>query len=865
MAGAGGTEVGRISIRCVPNTDRFRQELKAQLEAIERSMKCVIDVEPNLKGFRAKVKAATSNLPDATVDVNANTQKLRDSVKKSTDGIQLQLDDKFDYKLRQRLAKMKPKVEVDVDVKRGALGRLASTMSRINKSTMPSFGSGINLGGYAVIITGIMAVLAPALGLLATSLLALPGLIAAIAVPIAAVTLGLDGFKEAAKSLEKPFNDLKDTMSKVAKDTFTPVFEKLAGIFPSLQRTLPSVTSGLATMADSVVSVITSQDGMKKIEGTISNIGQALRDAAPGVGDFTNGLLTLAESLTAKFPGLTKWFNDTGKSFTEWVDKITRKDWFTGKSQLDTAFEGLGGTLKTLLDAGGGWLEKGFEFMKDPKKIDDFNAALGRLGDTIERIVQLSSDFYSALEKIDKSHQNRTLEDEGTWAWIREGFDPKNLFGPNTVDFNGMWNGFKEAATTAFAAVVASAGLFVTNIAAKVMSLGSILSGAWGGILAAAQGAWNGVVNIVASVMSQVIGQFSQVPAAFSSAWSGIASAAASIFGQVVSAVANAIAQVVAAVVSGGAQVVGEVASWPGKIASALAGLAATGAEAGRALVQGLINGISGMIGAAVAKAGELAAGVAGAVKGALGINSPSTVMHGFGENAGQGFINGLESQKQKIIDLATALMQAIKDVFGSAEGLTINFNLGGAQTAMQGIASSAQDFSTAMNTAVPAMTKGANKIDADTRAELDKLDIQKAQLSLQIQQLQAQKNMAGDKGQKSALQQQIDQLQIQRQQLTMTQQQLEYQSKYSGEVGTTAENYSDLLKQTAQMPMDFARNVGGQFMSDLGIGGGALTAAVDQGLQFGEQFIFNVLSMDDALSGQQRIQNKKSLQFTQR
>ncbi len=101
-----------------------------------------------------------------------------------------------------------------------------------------------------------------------------------------------------------------------------------------------------------------------------------------------------------------------------------------------------------------------------------------------------------------------------------------------------------------------------------------------------------------------------------------------------------------------------------GQIISALASLAQEGINAGRNLVQGLINGISGMIGSAVAKARELASGVADAVKGFLGIHSPSKLFTEIGEYVGQGFDNGLQSQIAKLGKTARAMAETVTDEF---------------------------------------------------------------------------------------------------------------------------------------------------------------------------------------------------------
>lgn len=109
MAGAGGREVGRVSVRVVPDTDGFRRSLKRQLEAITKGVEAKINVNPDVSGFRQKVSAATKGLDNAKVkvDVDKNSEILRKNGFHTADKtIKLKLDPKFDYMLRQRLQKM---------------------------------------------------------------------------------------------------------------------------------------------------------------------------------------------------------------------------------------------------------------------------------------------------------------------------------------------------------------------------------------------------------------------------------------------------------------------------------------------------------------------------------------------------------------------------------------------------------------------------------------------------------------------------------------------------------------------------------------------------------------------------------------
>lgn len=139
----------------------------------------------------------------------------------------------------------------------------------------------------------------------------------------------------------------------------------------------------------------------------------------------------------------------------------------------------------------------------------------------------------------------------------------------------------------------------------------------------------------------------SRILSVFSGAWDGIVSG----FYRVNDSIANA-----------GSAILTEVGSWPGKIQSFFSDAINWLVDAGRNVVQGLINGISGMIDSAVAKAKELAGAVKNAVTSFLGIHSPSTVMAAIGGFIGDGLINGLKSKQGEIEKTVKGISQGIKD-----------------------------------------------------------------------------------------------------------------------------------------------------------------------------------------------------------
>lgn len=835
--GAGGVEVGRISIRVVPNTDRFRSTLKRKLEEIERTMRAEIPVDADVSRFRRKVEAAVRNLPDATIDVDANTRGVREKIQAQTKGI---------------------KAEVDVDVKRGFLDRIAGAMNKIQP---PSFGSGINPTGWAVILAGI-ATAAPlimgTLGVITTALLSIPGMISAVMVPIGAMALGLEGLGRAAERLKQPFADLKTTMSNAVENQFAPLFDQMLGVFPMLERALPQVTQGLADMAKSALDVVTSDEGMAQIERIIGNIAQALKDAAPGIGDFTEGLMDLVEGFTKRLPDVSDWFNKTGESFKKWAEDFT-KEGPDGTSKFDRALDTLGDTLELL---GGGLVElggKALDFLNDPEKVKAFRTEVDGLVNSVLALADALSKISSAMALI-PGFSDGKADSPFDFAPFQMQLLKEQLM---KVDWSGAFNGLKQAGTTALAGIAMEVGPTVMRIVTTFAGLPGQLAGVFAS-----------VVTTAGTVVGQIVAQFSQLPGQVAGAWNGLIGIASGIFSGVVSTAATLIPQIVTTFVTVGGQVIAEVSSWPGRIIGALGDLAGqlreAGARAGQALVQGLAGAIAGGVSAVAGAVGQLMAAARNLIPNSPAKEGPFSgsgwqAVTGFGKTLADGLTSGMPAAQDQVVSQIREIMQAIKDVFGELKGLTINFNLGGAmtglQTTMADTATAAQDFRQNITGSV----NPARKLDAETRRQLDELQIQKDQLELQRQQLQAQRNATTDKGQRAALQQQMDQLSLQKQQLQLQAQQLEYQGKYTDSVAATNDEFNSMLNNALKIPWDFAKATGEQFLSDFGVGGGALTAALEQGIQFGEQFIFNVGSMDEALQGQQNIVNKKALQFNQR
>lgn len=851
---ANGQEVGKISIRVVPDLKKFYGELKRGLEAAEKGNKVEVDVEADLKKFRSEVAAATKKLPDAEIDVNANTKNLRQQLARAADGadvidlnvnsrgirrqldlinlaferradqtlgkrrldvqapyelerrlntmdlnwdrkvrkfleqtthqiklepdldfdyrirkrlakfkpeplkIELDVDQAATYRLRQRVAKIKPKVKVDLDVDRGALRRMRDSFGNfMGKIEAPNFGTGINPTGYAVILAAILAVAGPLVGLLTTALLALPGLVAAVAAPIGAVMLGLDGLKKAAERLKKPFEDLKKHMSIEVERQFAPVFDQVKSLFPVMEQALPPITQGVADMAQGVADALISSEG--SIRNTATNIAKALSDSAPGVRDFTTAILGLVEGFSEEFPGLTEWFNNTAADFKDWVAEIR------ANGDLSTWFEGLGSTLKTIADSLGQIAQAGLDFMSDPENIRKLAEGLKDLADALTVIVGLSDKLYE----------------------FSDFFKTFNV--PHQL-MKGFSGGFQE-------------------LAAPLVSEFTI--------------AFGQIVNAAAVAAQRVVSVFQSIQSTLSGVWNGVVGSAQTAFSTLAGAARTALAEVVASFVTGGAQIVAEVTTWPGKIATAIGDLSGTLVAAGRSLLAGLKQGMMDGLADVLVFAGNIAAKIA-AVKGPLDYDRKVLIPNGGALM--EGLETGLTSGFENVLELAKDIAGRISEAF--EEGVDLSNMLGGEKL-------------------------------PDLQKTLDAIEQEKKRLKVE-------KNAATDKEKKKALQNQIDQLQAQKDQLSYQKDLIKNEQKYGEQVSRTGDSWQENLRKFVGIPKDFVDANAGQLISDLGgTGSGMIPELIRQGVGIGEQFIFNVSSMDEALAGKQNITNKKALQYKSR
>ncbi|AZV00821.1 tail length tape measure protein [Mycobacterium phage Malec] len=840
MPNSAGVEVARISVKVSPDTKKFRRELKSDLEAIEKELSADIPVNADLNAAQAK----------------ADFKRLMLQLKaEAARGVNIPVD-----------------INVDKDQKGGLLDKLfgkngkspiADIGDDAEKTTQKimSMGQGfLGMSRMAWIGVGVIALAAPAVGLVAGLLAGLPSLMAAFGAGAGAVALGMDGIKAAAQTLTPQFDALKASVSAVFQQGLTPIFQQLTPLINGpLTTGMKAVAGGLVEMAQGFTNVVTSSQGMQQLSTILSQTGAFFRGLSPVVEGFTRSFMTLATAGAQQFSTLLGPLQQFSTTFGDMVNRIT------SNGSFNAAMQGMAQVLGSVLNLFSRLMESGVQ-------------AMGQLGGPLSTLINGLGDAFIALMPALTSLSSLLGNVLGTalsqLAPVITALTP--AFTTLASTLGTLLTGSLQALGPILTQI---AGALGTALLTALQTLQPMLPGLISSFqqlsttlvtqlgpylpqLATAFGQMVGaVLQLAPTIMSTLVPAFIQLvpkiaelmPSVVSLAQSfanmlptimplaqaliSVAGAAiqvgVSIAGPVIGAIANLtgiitgviskISEWVASFAGGAADIAAKAAELPGMIQSALANLMDIGLQAGKNLVQGLINGIGNMVSAAVSKAKELASSVAGAVTDFLGIHSPSKLFEQFGINTGQGYAIGLDKGFAPVLEQAKALAAQVSAA----------------------VASGTEDPTAAL--------QGFSKQDVSRMEKVLGTEIKKYERQAKALELQAK--ATGDeslKAEAQKLRDMKDQLQAQKEMLDLA-------GDYNDETSSGAKGMS-LEEQVSKLmasPVDFAKATGKQFLSDIGISGEGF---ISKALTEGTKYIFNIGSVDEALDIKQRQESNDAL-----
>lgn len=322
MTSPGGAEVGRVSVRVVPNTDGFRERARAGLERELASLEVTVKVEPDLSNFNERVRAELARLQaesakiqiELQLDENQIRERLRAIVNGAQAGVTAEIEIQWvpanailKAQLRAKVLAAQLGVRAEVDVNFNIdRNRLQQAVAGASAGVGGGGGGGglLDLPNVVTRWASIIGILSPlilsagaaiteAWAFVSAAILAIPPLVALIGVPILGVVLGIEGIQKAFKDL----NPILEEIKKQINDTFSKSLDfAYLNLKFLLQKIRDSrVGEGLAQSIAGVMTDVTQvlNDNAQKIVDITARISNRFREMGGPIAGFVESILKI--------------------------------------------------------------------------------------------------------------------------------------------------------------------------------------------------------------------------------------------------------------------------------------------------------------------------------------------------------------------------------------------------------------------------------------------------------------------------------------------------------------------------------------------------------------------------------------------
>ena len=781
----------------------------------------------------------------------AHIAAINEDRKRTLDAQQRQIDVNIKLKTAEAdrrfaawKAAIKRRGDIELNVRANRKG--LQTFRRMSDAA-DNMSQGIQLSARSwLILTAVLLLAAPAVALVGSLLVALPSALAVVGAPIAAIALGLAGIKKALKNWTA-LNTLKKNLSDTFEKGLAPVLQRIGKLLPKMEGGFKHVASAVIGVVDGVGSFFEGEEAMNQFNNVMERTKDLFRDIAPFFNDFLSGLMTLTSGGADNFRFLADAFNQFGEDWSNMSNRLVHTGVMESAMKgLSTVTSSLLGNFLRLVEIGAGSMES----MAGP--IDTFLTGFVDMFQGMQPILTSVSNMFfevfgnlgtvlgPVFEKMAPGIQD-----------VTEGFT--ELINSNIDSLGPILQELGENMSTALVEVMKELGPMLPELTKTLGDLAVTLVKELGpqlpeiaksfaqlavALLKIAPSFLKSLTeNIIPLIPKMVVlaekaielaPAFLKIAAAALSFGANVASVIGTVagFAGVLSPIGGAIMAATGGFEGSGEKIkewaktvgvkigeaVAKVAGGAVEMVASIAGMASEFASAGVSAVQGLINGIHGMIGKAVDKAKELAQSVISAVKGIGGfiVNSPSIPMIGIGESVGEGLEKG-------IYNSIPGSQQAIKDLAQATIGK-------GKGEIKEGIIFSPEDVQNLQ--AFREEYKNLGK-------ELRELNKEKERLGL-----------AGDTVGQQAVNNQIEVIKQRRKEIKEQEKSIKLGKEANKDAKEGESDASKYLNKAIDAGKSFGLANFDTLQSDLGIGGsGALSQGLDQGISFLSSTISKLVS----------------------
>ncbi len=724
MAGPGGVEVGRVSVKVVPDVDGFREKVKRELEEVDK-MGADVEVSIDMAKFKAQIeeiKVLLKSISDESVNVKIDVdkggigggglvdlEKQFSSARKEAEKFKEKLSGIGDGEDEKQVSKFSRLVE-----NLGKFfGQAADSASNLASTLSTGLSAGVDKIGTSLfslittLITWVPLLAAAAggitfiIGFLAAGLGALPGILFGLGAPIAAVILGFDGIKKAAGQLSPAIDAIKKRLSDTFTKELTPVFKELGKIMPVISDGLNLAAQGASRFVKAIVGVVTSSSNVENLKKIFQGVGVFIDKVTDGVSDFIDTLLRVggATSALEDVGGIIQDLFFAVSSF--FAENLSNGELVKGIRNFRTILQDvlklftdlLTNSLKFFNGATPGAdkfftsMDKFFNRIDWEKLGKAFGDALAKVGDgldnlpqgTIEKFTTAFSDLATAIgDLLSGDSLNVLIALFGgvieVVTFVVKAFDGLLSIVPKISEFfDSIPDKFSELGD-AFGTLFDGIG---TIISMRIDQIGEFFSSIPDKLIGAIQDSIDFLVPIgkgwIDGLGRGINDAFTAVGEFFTSLPGRILGLLGDLAGFLIGKGRDLIGGFGSGITVKWSDVVAFLQSIPSRVGSFFSGAGSWLVSVGGNIIQGLINGLNGKVGSLLARAADIARSVINIIGGAFRVGSPSRVMFEMGEFVMQGLENGMQKASKDVLNTASGISS---DIIGSFDATSLRADM---------------------------------------------------------------------------------------------------------------------------------------------------------------------------------------------
>ena len=337
---------GKIGVRVIPDSQKFRADLKKMLERAERTMQLKIDADlspaqRSLEKLRENIRSRTE-----TMRMNIDTRNGEATIERlgrdRTITLQTRADTTRASATLARVARDRV-ATITAQVSKKSIANVSSTLAELSGmrlmqqkakalgDTLMNFDKAIP--GIAMTTTKIAAIgavsLASLSGVLALgsgllqiggAALALPGLLTGAAVGMTTLVLAMKDAGTQLGSLGPQFKALQNSVSTAFwEKAKKPILDMVNTVLPAFSTGMTKVSSAIGTQFGAIANTMKSALGGDVIGPMMDRLASSVKAATPGMQAMLKAFITLGDVGSKYLTPLAKSFSDLMTRFNAWV------------------------------------------------------------------------------------------------------------------------------------------------------------------------------------------------------------------------------------------------------------------------------------------------------------------------------------------------------------------------------------------------------------------------------------------------------------------------------------------------------------------------------------------------------------------